>query len=109
MGKILLVVLLIAVAALIIYLQTRTPVSAEELKVKAIEDAYLATVSRFTGAAGGPGVSGLDVVDAAVSQIQKLRADLKQLRATLTEEKAIHRADELLAKIAEFCRKNDII
>jgi len=107
MGKTVLVIIIIAAAGLVFYLQTRTPVSAEVLKVKAIEDAYTATVSRITGA-GGSGVQGLDVTDAAVSQIQKLRADIKQLRAALTEEKALRRADELQAKIAEFCRKNDI-
>lgn len=108
MGKTVAVLAIIAAAVFIIFLQTRKPASAEELKVKAIEDSYTATAGRFVGSGGGPGASGLDVTERAVSMIQKLRADLNQLRATLTEPKAIRKAEELQEKIAEFCRKNDI-
>jgi hypothetical protein len=108
MGKAVIVILLIAVAAFLIYKQTHQPASKEELAVKAVEERFLAAQSRFMGAAAGGLASGLDAAEAAVADVQKVRNELARLMRTLTEEKATVKAGELKAKIDEFCRKNDI-
>jgi len=108
MGKRFLVILLVAVAAFFIYKETRRPVSAEELKVKAVEEGFVAASSRFMGGAAGGTPEGLDAAEAAAVEVQKARNDLARLLPALTEGKAIRMAGELREKIAEFCRKNDI-
>jgi hypothetical protein len=108
MGKVLLVILLIAAAAFFIYQQTHKPLSEEELKVKAVEERFLAASSKFMGAAAGGVAVGLDAAEAAAIQVQKTREELTRLTGTLTEDKAILKAEELRAKIDEFIRKNDI-
>lgn len=108
MGKAFLIFLLIAVAAFFIYKQTSKPVSDEELKVKAVEEEFLMASAKFMGSAGSGLAEGLDVAEAAVIQVQKIRSELARLMKSLTEEKAIRRADDLRDKIDKFCRKNDI-
>jgi hypothetical protein len=108
MGKVILVILLVAVAAFLIYKQTHRPVSDEELKVKALEETFIAATSKFMGATAGGLAVGLDAAEAATLEVQKVRNELAGLMKTLTEEKAIAKADELKAKVDEFCRKNDI-
>jgi hypothetical protein len=108
MGKAFLVILLIAVAVFFIYKQTHKPLSEEELKVKAVEERFIAASSQFMGSAAGGAAAGLDVIEAAAIQVQKTRAELVRLGQVLTEPKAILKAEELKAKIDEFCRKNDI-
>ena len=108
MGKAFLVILLIGAAAFFIYREVHHPASAEELKVKAIEEQFLTASSKLIGAGGGPTVVGLDVVESAAAQVRRLRGDLAFLSRTLSEEKAIARAESLRLKIDEFCRKNDI-
>jgi hypothetical protein len=109
MGKAFLIILLIGVAAFFIYRQVKPPLSGEELKVKALEDLFISASGKLMGAGGGPGVEGLDTAEAAAFQIQKVRANLADLRRLLTEDKAIRRAEDLKLKIDEFCRKNDIL
>jgi hypothetical protein len=108
MGKVVLVILLIAAAVFFIYKQTHHPASDEELAVQAVEERFHYAQAKFIGAAGGGLSVGLDAAEAAVVDVQKVRSDLARLRKTLTEEKAVARADELAAKVDEFCRKNDI-
>jgi hypothetical protein len=108
MGKALLVILLIAAAAFFIYRQTHRTVSEEEQKVKAVEERFIAASSRFMGAAAGGTADGLDIAEAASVQVLKARNELGRLMPALTEEKAIRKAEELQARIDEFCRKNDI-
>ncbi len=64
--------------------------------------------AKFMGNAAGGLASGLDSAEQAVVDVQKVRRELDRLRQTLTEDKAVARAEELAAKIDEFCRKNDI-
>jgi 3-hydroxyacyl-CoA dehydrogenase len=108
MGKAFLVILLIAVAAFFIYKQTHHPASDEELKVEAVEERFISASNRFMGSAAGGAAAGLDVVEEAAVEVQKTRAELTRLAKTLTEPKAILKAEELRAKIDVFCRKNDI-
>jgi hypothetical protein len=112
MAKRFLVLLLIAGAAYFIYQRTRHPPSEEEAKVASIKDRYAVVVNKFLSAAGRSGAIGMDTTldsETAVTQILKVRANLAQLRKTLTEERAIQKADKLAEKIEYFCKKNDII
>jgi hypothetical protein len=108
MGKAILVIILIAAAAFLIYRQAHPPASAEEMQVRAVEDRFTAASSRFMGNAAGGLAVGLDAAEAAVVDVQKARGELDRLMKTLTEDKAIARAEALKAKIDEFCQKNDI-
>ena len=108
MGKVILVILLIAIAAFFIYKQTHHPASDEELAVQAVDERFRAAQAKFMSAAGGGLTAGLDTAEQAVIDVQKVRSELARLQKTLTEEKAVARAEELAAKIDEFCRKNDI-
>jgi hypothetical protein len=107
MGKVVLVIVLIVVA-FVIYKSYQTPLSAEEMKVKAIEDAYLSAVGRVVGAGSADNAVALDALENAVGKVRLIRNDLARVRAALKEPKAIRRAEELSAKIEEFCRKNNI-
>jgi hypothetical protein len=112
MAKALLVLLLIAGAAFFIYKQTNRTDSEELAMVASVQDRYVVVVGKFTSASGRAGLIGMDTTfdsETAVTQILKLRAELAKLRETLTEEKAIGKADALAEKIEYFCKKNDII
>jgi AmiR/NasT family two-component response regulator len=108
MGKRFLIFLLIVAAAFLVYKQVHRPLSEQEQKVRAVEDRFEAATSRFMGIAAGGLAGGLDSAEAAVRDVQNVRNELARLMKTLTEDKAIARAEELQAKVEEFCRKNDI-
>ena len=112
MAKALLVLLLIAGAAFFIYRQTNRTPSEEEQMVTDIRERYGVVVNKFLSATGRSGAIGMDTTydsETAVTQVLKLRAELAKLRETLTEERAIGKADALAEKIEYFCKKNDII
>ena len=112
MGKGFVVLVLIAAAAFFIYKQTSQNRSEEEAWVASIKDRYAVVVNKFLSAAGRSGAIGMDTTmdsETAAAQMLKLRAELAQLRKTLTEEKASAKAAELAEKIENFCKKNDII
>jgi hypothetical protein len=112
MAKTLLVLLLIAGAAFFIYKQTNRTDSEELAMVDSIRDRYAVVVNKFLSAAGRAGAIGMDTTydsETAVTQVLKLRAELAKLRETLTEDRAIGKADALAEKIEYFCKKNDII
>jgi len=109
MGKAILIIVLI-VAAFFIYRHYNTPPSPEEQKVIALDKVYSAAVAKFAGSTNSTGIA-MDLstpAEGALAQIQKLRRDLADLKGTLAEPKALRRAEELQARIEEFCRKNDI-
>ena len=112
MAKALLVLLLIVGAAFFIYRQTSRTDSEEIAMVDSIQDRYAVVVNKFLSATGRAGAIGMDTTydsETAANQVLKLRAELAQLRKTLTEKRAIGRADALAEKIEYYCKKNDII
>jgi hypothetical protein len=112
MAKALLILLLIVGAAFFIYRQTNRTDSAEMALVDSIRERYAVVVNKFLSATGRAGALGLDTLadsDTASGQVLKLRAELAKLRETLTEERAIGKAEALAEKIENFCKKNDII
>jgi hypothetical protein len=107
----LVVLLLIAGAAYFIYQQVGRPETEEEMLVTHLRGRFAVLVNNFASAAGRAGLIGMDTTSDAetvVTQVLKLKAELAELRAKLTEERAIGRADALSEKIEYFCRKNDI-
>ena len=112
MAKTLLVLLLIAGAAFLIYRQVNVAPSEEVRLVKDLQDRFAIVINRFTSASGRSGMIGMDTsdqIETSVDQTLKLRAELADLRKRLTEAAAIKRADKLSEKIEYFCKKNDII
>jgi len=80
-------------------------------EVKQLEKEYNAAVSDFMRAVRTTGEIGMATIpDAqdAVREIKKIRADLTDLMKKLKEEAAIKRSKRLMAKIAEFYKKNDL-
>jgi hypothetical protein len=112
MGKTIVVLLLIAAAGYFVYQQVgRTP-SEEEQLVTHLRERYAVVVGKFTSAVGRSGLIGMDTTfdtETAVTQIQKLRAELAGLIGKLTEARAISKADALSEKIEAFCKKNEIL
>ena len=111
MRKALLVLVLAAGAAYFISERAGRAPSEEEQLVRQHNDRYVILVGKFTSAAGRAGTLGMDStfdIEAVVREILEVRDKLAALRATLTEDRAIGKADELAAKIENFCRKNDI-
>ncbi len=112
MAKALLILILIAGAAFFIYRQTNRTGSEEMAMVDSIRDRYADVVAKFTSAAGRSGLLGVDTTsdsESAAVQMLKLRDELARLRKTLTEERALGKAEEMAEKIEYFCKKNDII
>jgi hypothetical protein len=112
MAKALLVLILIAGAAVFIYKQTNRTDSEEMAMVDSVRDRYAVVVNKFTSAVGRSGSIGMDTTfdsESAAVQVLKLRDELAELRQTLTEERAIGKAEALAEKIEYFCKKNDII
>ena len=112
MAKTLLVLLLIAGAAFLIYRQVSMADSEEVQLVRDLQDRFAIVINRFTSASGRSGMIGIDTMDqteTAVNQTLKIRAELADLRKRLTEAAAIKKADKLSEKIENFCKKNDIL
>ena len=111
MFKTLVVLLLIAGAAYFVYQQIgRTP-SEEEQLVTHLRERFAVVVNKFTSAVGRSGLIGMDTTfdaETVVTQIQRVRAELAELRKKLTEPEAIRKADALAEKIEAFCKKNEI-
>jgi hypothetical protein len=112
MAKALLVLLLIVAAAFFIYNQAYRANSEEIAKVDSLRERYVMAVNKFLSATGRAGAIGMDTTfdsESAANQVLKLRAELAQLRKTLTEKRAIGKADALAKKIDNFCKRNSII
>jgi hypothetical protein len=111
MLRALLVIILIAGAAYVVYQNLgRTP-SDEELLVTSLSDRYAVLVNKFLSAVGRSGAIGMDTTfdsETTAVQMQRLRAELAELRKTLTDARAVKKAGQLAEKIENFCKKNDI-
>lgn len=111
MAKRLLVFLLIAGAAYIIYQQMNHPTTEQDQLVAHLSERYAVVVNKFTSAVGRSGLIGMDTsfdTETVVNQIQKVRTELAELQKKLTEERAIRKAERLSEKIEAFCKKNEI-
>lgn len=83
----------------------------EEDAVRALEKEFQAATQNYIAAnrqAAEPGLVVISDPEKAENQVKAVRNKLKELLPTLTEEKAIARAQELESKIQTFCEKNDI-
>ena len=83
----------------------------EEDAVIALEKELQTATQNYIAAnrqAAEPGLVVISDPEKAENQVKAVRNKLKELLPTLTEEKAIARAEELESKIQTFCEKNDI-
>ena len=107
----LILLLILVVAGYLAYHQFLIPPSAEVKEVKQLEKEYNVAVSDFMRAvrtAEEIGIATLPDAQDAVRKIKKIRAELTDLTKKLKEEAAIKRSKRLMAKIAEFYKKNDL-
>jgi hypothetical protein len=105
------IIIILAVLAFLVYSFILSPQSEEEKMVRALEDEFDTAVGNFLRAGRTMAGTGLDTtsdVDDAVRKIKKVERDLKELKNKLTEESAQKKAEKLEAKIKEFVRKNEI-
>jgi hypothetical protein len=103
---------LIAGAAYFVYQRMNQPTTEEDQLVAHLRDRYAVLINKFTSAEGRSGAIGMDTtfdLESVQVQVQKLRAELADLRGRLTEEKAVAKAAELSDKIEKFCKKNEIL
>ncbi|MGQ9802185.1 MAG: hypothetical protein ACUVRL_11065 [Candidatus Saccharicenans sp.] len=85
--------------------------SAEEKLVRSLEKEFQTATQNYITAnrqAAEPGLVIISDPEKAENQVKEVRKKLKELIPTLTEEKAIARAQELENSIQTFCQKNDI-
>lgn len=103
--------IIIAAAGYLAYTHfTRTP-SPEEKLVRSLENEFRTATDNYIASmrqAAEPGLVAITDPEKAERQVREVRKKLKELLLTLTEEKAIARAQELEAKIQNFCQKNEI-
>ncbi|MFI5165253.1 MAG: hypothetical protein ACHQQS_01390 [Thermoanaerobaculales bacterium] len=114
--KTLLVVIVVVLAALVVYNYATTgrftivPAQLESRQTRdlnLLEDRLLAAESRFEAAGRGAALSGVDFsseVSAVMSDVDRLEAELRDLRPRLSEEEK-HRADKLQERITELKRR----
>lgn len=104
-------IIILAVIGYFAYTQFFGPLSEEEQLVKDLDKQFNLAARQFVGAGRLSGGTGLDMTsdaEMAVNKIKKVRKELESIEDTLTEEKAIERAEKLDAKIKNFYEKNDL-
>ena len=109
--KALVLIIILAVIGYFAYTQFFKPLSEEEQLVKGLDKQFNLATRQFVGAGRISGGTGLDTTsdaEIAVNKIKKVRKELESIKDTLTEEKAIARAEKLDAKIKNFYEKNDL-
>ncbi len=105
------IILLVLVAAGYLAYNQFFKLSPEEDLVRQLEKEFQAASQNYINAsrqAAEPGLVAIADPEKAENQVKAVRSKLKELMPTLTEEKAIARAQELEGKIKYFCEKNDI-
>lgn len=107
--KKLLILILLAAAGYFAYQKFVVGEQSEETKmVRALAD-ELSAIKKQSGEAGRTaGISGMDMtssVDSDMRQAEALLEKLRELKNSLTEEKALQKADELEAEIQAFLKR----
>jgi hypothetical protein len=85
--------------------------SGEVAQVRQMEREFRRGTDRFISAMRGAGEPGLVVLadpETAIKMLKDLRVRLQDLMKTLTEEKAIDRAQKLESQILTFFKRNEI-
>jgi hypothetical protein len=110
MGKALIILVVAVAAGLFLYNYMKHADSEEAALVDGIRARYVGAVNKFLKA--GSMAGGLDTnldAESAANEILGIRAELAALQKSLTETKAIRKADKLADKIERFCRQHSII
>jgi len=106
-----LIFLLVVVAAGYLVYTNFFQISAEEKLVRSLEKEFQSAIQNYIAAnrqAAEPGLVVISDPEKAENQVKEVRKKLQELKPTLTEEKAVARAQELESKIQNFCQKNEI-
>lgn len=93
------------------YTQYVNTTSGEFAQVRQLEKEFRRATDRFISAMRGAGEPGLVVLadpETAVRMVKGVRVKLQELMKTLTEERAIARAQELENQILTFFRRHEI-
>jgi hypothetical protein len=93
------------------YAQYVRTTSGEVAQVRHVEKEFRRATDRFISAMRGAGEPGLVVLadpETAVGMVKDVRLKLQELMKTLTEEKAIDRAQKLEDQILTFFHRNEI-
>jgi hypothetical protein len=86
-------------------------ISPEENLVRNLEKEFQAATDNYIASmrqAAEPGLAVISDPEKAEMEVKAVRKKLQELMKTLTDEKAIARAQELEGKIQNFCQRNDI-
>jgi Tfp pilus assembly protein PilO len=109
--KILIWLLILAVATFLGYQYYLKSISEEEREVRHLEKEFRRATDLYVSAmrqAGEIGLAAIADPEAAVNKVKAVRDRLGELMAKLSEEKAIVRARALEDQIINFCRRNEI-
>jgi hypothetical protein len=102
---------ILGVLGYLAYAQYVRTTSGEVAQVRHLEKEFSRATDRFISAMRGAGEPGLVVLadpETAVGMVKDVRLKLQELMKTLTEEKAIDRAQKLEDQILTFFHRNEI-
>ncbi len=108
MKKLLVLVLVVAAGYLAYQKFVKGEQSEETKMVQALADEFSGIKKQAGEAAQSAGISGMDMTsgtDAANRLAEALLDKLTELKASLTEEKALQKADELEAEVRKFINR----
>ncbi len=86
-------------------------ISSEEARVRELEREFKRATDRYIAAMRQGGEAGLVILadpETAERMVKDVRPKLQALMKTLTDEKAIARAQDLESRILDFCRRHQI-
>ncbi len=111
MAKVLIIIVLIAAAAFLLYRGVDKQSSDEVRMVKAAESRFemaSAKYMRIGKTSGMLASSAVEESETAVNSLKQIKNEFDHLKSTLTDDKAVSRAARLSDRIEEFFFKNDI-
>ena len=105
------IILILLIIGFLVYTQFIAAVTEEQKQVKELQVEFSMAQRDFARAMRWAGEVGMDTTEDLAFAIRKakdIRKKLRDLKADLTEELAIQRAEALKTKIDEFFKANDL-
>jgi 16S rRNA U1498 N3-methylase RsmE len=104
-------IIILGVLAYLGYSHFIRPISSEVAQVRSLEGEFRRATDRYISAmrqAGEPGLVILADPETAEKMVKEIRPKLQELMKTLTEEKAIARAQKLENQVLTFFERHQI-